>query len=77
MSSKVILYSTSLRTWGVWDRRRPIAHGSLTACRAAFPEATAYGEDDEEFCPTCRAGVQSSEHHEKCVAPLDQIEGDA
>ena len=25
-------------------------------------------QDDEEFCGRCYAGVQSSEHHEKCVA---------
>lgn len=23
--------------------------------------------DDEEFCARCYAGVDSSEHHEKCV----------
>lgn len=31
--------------------------------------------DPEEFCPDCFAGMESSQHHEKCVAPLDQIEG--
>jgi hypothetical protein len=25
-------------------------------------------EDDEEFCPDCFAGMESSEHHEKCEA---------
>jgi len=34
-------------------------------------------EDDEEFCPDCFAGLGSSEHHAECIAPLDQIEGDA
>jgi len=33
--------------------------------------------DDEQFCPDCFAGLGSSEHHAECVAPLDQIEGDA
>lgn len=77
MSSKVILYSTSLRTWEVWDRGRPVGHGSLSACRTAYPEALVCGEDDEGFCPICLAGTESSEHHEKCIAPLDQIAGDA
>lgn len=27
-------------------------------------------DDPEEFCPTCFAGMESSEHHEKCVRPL-------
>jgi hypothetical protein len=26
-----------------------------------------YREDDEEFCGRCAAGVESSEHVEKCV----------
>lgn len=26
-------------------------------------------------CPTCHAGTDTDEHHEMCVAPLDQIEG--
>jgi hypothetical protein len=25
--------------------------------------------DDEEFCSRCLAGVDSSEHYEKCVNP--------
>lgn len=31
-------------------------------------------EDPEEFCPDCLAGMESSEHHYECVAPLDQLE---
>jgi hypothetical protein len=30
--------------------------------------------DDEQFCPTCFAGVDSSEHHAKCVRPLEVAE---
>jgi len=26
-------------------------------------------EDDEEFCPTCFAGMLSTEHHQRCVVP--------
>lgn len=34
--------------------------------RAALPS-----DDDERFCPECFAGMESSEHHEKCVTPSD------
>lgn len=29
--------------------------------------------DDEEFCPDCRAGTTSSEHHEKCESDDDPL----
>lgn len=35
----VILYSTSLHTWEVWQQSRPLAHGSLASCREAYPHA--------------------------------------
>ena len=38
-SPQVILYSTSLHTWEVWQTGRPLANGSLDACRAAYPDA--------------------------------------
>ena len=49
---------------------------SLTPDLAARLREMVAALDDEDFCPTCRAGMESSEHHEMCVAPLDQIEGD-
>lgn len=39
-----------------------------------MPPPTDMQEDDERFCSTCFAGMTSSEHHEKCVAPLDQLD---
>jgi hypothetical protein len=30
--------------------------------------------DDEEFCPFCAAGVDSSEHHEKCVLAREVLQ---
>lgn len=36
---QVILYSTSLHTWEVWQQGRSLAHGSLDSCMAAFPNA--------------------------------------
>jgi hypothetical protein len=35
----VILYSTSLHRWEVWYKGSPVAHGSLEACREAYPKA--------------------------------------
>ena len=32
------------------------------------------GEDTEVFCPDCAAGMESSEHHEKCVVPAERRE---
>lgn len=29
-------------------------------------------ESDEEFCDDCHAGMESSEHHEKCWPPADE-----
>lgn len=40
------------------------------------PPPSSEFEDNEEFCPDCFAGMESSEHHEECVAPLDQFEED-
>lgn len=34
-------------------------------------------QDDEEFCSDCFAGLTSSQHHEECIAPLDQLEDGA
>lgn len=36
---QVILYSTTQHTWEVWQTSRPIAHGSLEACLAHYPDA--------------------------------------
>jgi hypothetical protein len=38
-----------------------------------LPRTTDRQDDDEQFCPDCFAGTESSERHEKCVAPLDQL----
>lgn len=38
-AARVVLYSTSLHTWEVWSQSRPLAHGSLEACLAAYPDA--------------------------------------
>lgn len=35
----VFLYSTTLHAWEVWQSSRPLAHGTLAACRAAYPDA--------------------------------------
>lgn len=35
----VILYSTSFHKWEVWRQGRPVAHGSLADCQAAYPHA--------------------------------------
>ena len=35
----VILYSTSLHAWEVWQQGRPLAHGSLESCQHAYPDA--------------------------------------
>lgn len=48
----------------------PVAIGEVLADANARYDA----EDDEEFCPDCLAGMESSEHHEKCVAPLDHAD---
>lgn len=29
--------------------------------------------DDEQFCPSCFAGIESPQHHELCVAPIDTL----
>lgn len=34
-------------------------------------------EDPEQFCDTCFAGLESSEHHEKCVAPAELAEDES
>ena len=36
---QVILYSTSLHAWEVWSQSRPLAQGTLAACRDAYPDA--------------------------------------
>lgn len=36
---KVILYSTTLHCWEVWQTSRPLGYGSLEACQAAYPDA--------------------------------------
>jgi hypothetical protein len=36
---KVVLYSTSMRTWEVWQMGRPLCAGSLEACQQAHPDA--------------------------------------
>ena len=33
--------------------------------------------DAEQFCPRCRAGVESAEHHEKCVRTGHAEDGEA
>lgn len=33
--------------------------------------------DDEEFCARCYAGVDSSEHHEKCVVTGHAEDGES
>lgn len=38
-AEKVLLYSTTLHTWEVWSQSRPLAHGPLAACQAAYPDA--------------------------------------
>ncbi len=35
----VILYSTSLHTWEVWAGGRPVGEGTLSGCKAAYPDA--------------------------------------
>ncbi len=44
MAPTVILYSTTLHTWEVWRQGRPLAHGSLDACMAAYPDALPVSE---------------------------------
>jgi len=34
-------------------------------------------DDDEQFCNRCFAGVESSEHHEKCVVNLYADDGES
>ena len=36
---QVILYSTTLHCWEVWQQGRPLAQGSLEACQQAYPDA--------------------------------------
>lgn len=37
-STKVLLYSTTLRMWEVWQMGRPLCAGSLEACQNAHPD---------------------------------------
>jgi hypothetical protein len=39
-ATRVLLYSTSLETWEVWQMGRPIAHGTLENCQRAYPDLT-------------------------------------
>lgn len=43
-SPTVILYSTSLHAWEVWQNGRPAARGSLEACQAEYPAALPVSE---------------------------------
>jgi hypothetical protein len=35
------------------------------------PDSDHNPDDPEEFCSDCFAGMESSEHHEKCVRPQE------
>lgn len=41
----------------------------MDADDSASCHADRVADDDEVFCPDCCAGMESSEHHEKCEVP--------
>jgi hypothetical protein len=45
----------------------------LAHTAAVLGEEVAELRTAEQFCGVCFAGVESDEHHEKCVAPLDDL----
>lgn len=68
---------------GVWMcTREPEHEGSHEAtngcqCGNCTPEVQfSWPTDDEQFCPDCFAGMESSEHQEKCVWPAERAEDD-
>lgn len=61
-----------------WAPGKPLTPAGAALIDAILPEvvalleeARAEGEDPEQFCDTCFAGLESSEHHEKCVLPAE------
>lgn len=50
--------------------------GPLAAKIAELLEELATEEDPEEFCDRCFAGVDSPEHHEKCVTTGHALDGE-
>lgn len=37
------------------------------------PPPTNPQDDDEQFCPECFAGIESSQHHQACIRPTEVL----
>lgn len=72
--------ATNRESYGIIDTGPEPAFGLLQMKPDPTPAASGggteaggdEGEDGEEFCPKCFAGMESDEHHTKCVVPAEK-----
>ena len=54
------------------DKTKEFLRQRVDSERSRELTAQMWADDSEEFCDDCFAGMESSEHHEKCVVPREQ-----